>query len=126
MSRGAKFAIVFAVFFVVLFVMVLAVSLGNRLPQNSVLVLELGGQIEEIRPGGALAQLTGPGVTLMHNVLDGIEHAKTDDRITGLVVKITPLDIGWAKIEEIRARIADFRGSKKPTLCYLHGDIMGN
>jgi len=62
----------------------------------------------------------------MHNVLDAIRYAKDDSRIAGLVVKITPLEAGWAKAEEIREQILDFRKSDKPAICFLEGDIIGN
>ncbi|MGC1581343.1 MAG: signal peptide peptidase SppA, partial [Candidatus Acidiferrales bacterium] len=42
--------------------------------------------------------------------------------IKGLVVRIAPIDAGWAKLEEIHQHLLDFRASGKPSICYLGYD----
>src|SRR5574341_1376668 len=111
MTRGAKRI---WLFLAVLFVAVLVVgALSGRLQKNSVLLIELNGPIEEQRPQGLFAQLFGPRVTVLHDVTDAIDTAKNDDKIAGLVVKITNPEMGWAKIQEIRQHILAFRKSNK-------------
>ncbi len=124
MSRS--FLIVFILAAIVVVGLIFLVGADLVIHDGSALVLELGGPIEEQRPGGAIAELTGPPILVMHKVLDSIRTAKTDPRIAGLVVRITPLDAGWAKTEEIREQIIDFRKSGKPALCFLQADIVGN
>lgn len=124
MSR--PFLIVFLIGAVILAGLFFLMGEDLIIHDGSALVVQLGGAIEEQRPGGALSEIAGPPVLLMHNILDAIQHAKNDSRIAGLVVKITPLDAGWAKAEEIRDQILDFRKSSKPTICFLEGDIIGN
>jgi protease-4 len=124
MSRGARISwgIIIG-----LFVLTFVVSgLRGGIRSDSVLVIELSGPIEEQKAQGAFAQLFGPKVTLLHNVLDAIDHARDDERITGLVVKISSPSLGWAKAQEIRSRLLEFRKSAKPSVCYLHGDLLGN
>lgn len=124
MSRRKKIIfLLVALFFVAI---AFLISLGGRVPANSVLVLELGGFIEDQVPPDPWARLTGPKVTVTHDVLDAIDEASRDPRITGLVVKITPSTAGWAKVEEIRARLQEFRLSNKPNICYLSTDIVTN
>ncbi len=124
MTRGAKRI---WLFLAVLFVGVLIVSsMTGRLPKNSVLMVELNGPIEEQKPQGIFAQLFGSKVTVLHDVTDAIDTAKNDDKIVGLVVKITTPDMGWAKIQEVRAHILAFRKSNKPSVCYLHSDLVMN
>lgn len=124
MTRGAKRV---WLFLVVLFVAVVIVSaVSGRLAKNSVLLVELSGPIEEQKPQGVFAQLFGPKVTVLHDVTDAIDTARDDDKIVGLVVKITSPDAGWAKLQEIRARLLAFRKSNKPSVCYLHGDLIMN
>ena len=41
-------------------------------------------------------------------------------------MKIGPLDTGWAKLEEIRAHLIEFRNSGKPSICYLGYDGVAN
>ncbi len=124
MSRRRKIVfLLVALFFVA---MVFLISLGGRIPPNSVLVLELGGFIEDQSPPDPWARFTGPKVTVTHDVLNAIDAASRDPRIVGLVVKITPSTAGWAKLEEIRARLQEFRQSNKPNICYLAADILTN
>jgi protease IV len=105
-------------------VVMISMRISQRLPQDSVLLLELGGEIEEVRPPGVFGR--AQGVTVLHEVLDAIDTARNDSRIAGLVVKITPLATGRAKIQEIRNRLLEFRKSKKPSICYLHADAVDN
>ena len=124
MTRGAKRV---WLFLVVLFVAVVIVSaVSGRLAKNSVLLVELSGPIEEQKPQGIFAQLFGPKVTVLHDITDAIDTAREDDKIAGLVVKITSPSAGWAKLQEIRAHILAFRKSNKPSVCYLHGDLIMN
>lgn len=123
MGRRTK-RLLWLVFLVVL--VVLISSLVGRLPEKSVLVLDLDGTIEEERPAGVVAKATGPSVTVLHELASAIDTARTDDRITGLVVKIDSLDAGFGKIQELRARLLEFRKSKKPSICFLGGDLPGN
>lgn len=124
MSRS--FLIVFLIAAVVIIGLVMLIGDDLVIHDGSALVLQLGGSIEEQRPGGALGELTGPPALVMHNILNAIHTAKSDARVAGLVVKITPLDAGWAKAEEIREQILDFRKSGKPAICFLEADIVGN
>lgn len=124
MSRS--FLIVFTIAALIILGLLFMIGGDIVIHDGSALVLHLGGPIEEQRPGGALGELTGPPTLLIHNILNAIRTAKTDSRIAGLVVKITPLDAGWAKAEEIRDAILDFRKGGKPAICYLEGDIIGN
>jgi protease-4 len=124
MSRGAKIS---WLIIIGLFVVVLVVSgIRGEIRSGSVLVIELSGPIEEQKAQGAFAQLFGPKVTLLHNVNDAIDHARDDERIAGLVVKISSPSLGWAKAQEIRGRLLEFRKSAKPSVCYLHGDMLSN
>lgn len=102
-----------------------AVKISRRLPSKSVLVLEAGGAIEEQRPSGD-RPVGAPSVTLLHELTDTIDTAREDSRITGLVVKITPSDAGWAKVQEIRAHLLAFHKSGKPNICYLGEDFPDN
>ncbi|MBI3662500.1 MAG: S49 family peptidase, partial [Acidobacteria bacterium] len=124
MTRGAKKV---WLFLAVLFVAVLIVSaVSGRLAKNSVLLVDLSGPIEEQKPQGIFAQLFGGKVTVLHDVTDAIDTARNDDKIAGLVVKITTPDAGWAKLQEIRAHLLAFRKSNKPSVCYLHSDLVMN
>ena len=63
---------------------------------------------------------------VLHDYLDAIDAARGDSHIRGLVVRVAPLATGWAKLEEIRNHLIEFRKSGKPSICYLGYDGVGN
>jgi protease-4 len=126
MTWGKRRAIVIG--FLILFVAVIiwAASKPRRLASNSVLVIDAEGTIEEEPPASLFGSITGSSVPVLHDYLNAIDAARTDSRISGIVVRIAPLSTGWAKLEEIRAHLLDFRKSRKPSICYLGYDGVGN
>jgi protease-4 len=98
----------------------------TRIASNSVLVMDVDGDIQEQRPVDWLGALSGSRIPVQHDYVDSVDAAAGDPRIRGLAVRIGPLDTGWAKLEEIRAHIENFRRSGKPSICYLGYDGIGN
>jgi protease-4 len=125
MARSKGRWILLIVILFVVFLLVIS-SLASRVQRGSVLVLEVGGGIEEQKPVGAAGQLFATDITLLHNLLDAIDTARDDARITGLVLKINSLGPGWGKVRELRSHVQEFRKSKKPSVCFLNGDIIDN
>ncbi len=54
------------------------------------------------------------------DLLRKLELVRDDRNVEGLVVRIGPLEIGRARIEELRARLSEI-ASRKPVLAYLTG-----
>jgi protease-4 len=126
MTWGKRRALVIG-FLVLFFIIVIwAASKPARLPSNAVLVIDADGEINEQRTPDFLADLTGGGPPIQHDFLDAIDAARGDSHIRGLVVRVGPLATGWAKLEEIRAHLMEFRKSGKPSVCYLGYDGIGN
>jgi protease IV len=63
---------------------------------------------------------------VLHDYLDAMDTAATDSHVTGLVVRIGPLETGWAKLEEMHNHLLNFRKSGKPSICYLGYDGIQN
>ena len=126
MSWGTRRAIVIGVLILFLALIIWKASEPKRLASNSVLVIDAEGTIEEQPPVTFLGNLTGNSVPVLHDYLDAIDAARTDSRISGIVVRIAPLSTGWAKLEEIRTHLLSFRTSHKPSICYLGYDGIGN
>jgi protease-4 len=126
MTWGKRRAIVIIVLIFFVALIFWTASKPKRLASNSVLVIDAEGTIEEEPPVSFLGSLTGSSVPVLHDYLDAIDSARTDSRISGIVVRIAPLSTGWAKLEEIRAHLLTFRTSHKPSLCYLGYDGVGN
>jgi len=116
------------IFLVILAVLGVTVYLARtgRIAPDSVLQIELTGPVEEQKAFGFLGSLLGGDIVVMHNVLDAIDAAKTDSRIQGLVVKVYNPEARWAKLQEIRQHLMEFRASGKPSLCLLGGDFNPN
>lgn len=89
---------------------------------NSELVLDLSGPIVEQEPPDISNFFLGARPLVLHEINDAIDQARSDSRIRGLIVRIAPMDTGWAKLEEIHQHLLDFRSSGKPSICYLGYD----
>ncbi len=127
MTWGKRRAIVITVV-VLFFAAIIWAALRPRklLLGKSVLVMDVNGDIEDQAPLSALGALTGSTPTVLHDYVNALDSARSDSRITGLVVRIGPLSGGWAKIEELRQHLLEFRTSGKPNVCYLGYDGVGN
>jgi hypothetical protein len=69
---------------------------GSQIPEQSVLVLELGGQLEEAPPLDTLQQLSARGPALPTLLLQ-LEKAAADARVQAVLLHIRALDIGRAR-----------------------------
>ena len=87
---------------------------------NSVLVLRLQGDIPEKHPLElpAIFGQGGGGLTIA-NVWMALRKAAADSRIKAVVLEPEDLSIGWARLEELRADVEQFRKSGKPVFAYL-------
>ncbi len=95
-----------------------AVFLVGRLrrvtiPPGSHVVLTIGGSYVDAPPQDWIGRLVGSRRHGLIDLLTTIRKAQADTRIAGLVVRITPLDCGWAKIQDIRDALAAFRRAGK-------------
>jgi protease IV len=128
MTWGKRRAIVIGVLILALIILAWATSkpAAIRIPTNGVLVINASGEIEEQREPDIFSALNGTTPIVLHDYLDSIDTAATDSHITGLVVRIGPLETGWAKLEEIRTHLLNFRKSGKPSICYLGYDGIQN
>ena len=101
--------------------MLLLVGLTVRAPDiasNSTLVLRVPGDIPEMEPGGVFGPFI-EGSPTVRSYVEMLRRAKTDKRITSLIVKPTGAGGLWGKVQEVRDAVADFRRSGKPTIAYL-------
>src|SRR6267378_2885094 len=86
---------------------------------NSVLALSVSGPLPDYVPEDPLRRLfRGPEQSLT-NLLLQFQKAKADKRISAILLDIDGSGAGWAKSEEIRDAIADFRSAGKPVYAYM-------
>lgn len=86
---------------------------------NSVLALRIGGSLPDYVAEDPVRRLLGGSDNSLADLLMQIRKAKVDKRIGAVLVEIHPSDAGWAKADEIRDAIADYRTSGKPIYAYM-------
>ena len=124
-GRGVRFVLVFigfAVFvsFAGIVLMYLLVSRGPVVPAAATLVLRPGGELQEVIPDDVVGQLFGGEVSTVHGFVEGLQKAKRDPRIKSVLLMPSSLSSPyWAKVQEMRDAVTDFRQSGKTVVAFL-------
>ncbi len=111
--------LVFVFVFLVFFALMRFRERPPEISANSVLVLHLSGDLPEKAPVEIPFLSQGPGLTVS-NVWMAFRKAAADSHIKAIVFEPESLGVGWAKLEELRHDIEEFRKSGKPVFAYLH------
>lgn len=92
---------------------------SGAIEEKSVLRLKLGGPIPEyVRQTGFDELFGGSPVTVRQHVFN-LEKAAKDDRIKGVLLELEPLEgTGWAKVEELRDALVEFKKSGKFVIAF--------
>jgi protease-4 len=85
---------------------------------NSTLVLKIGGDLQEIPPGGVIGQFFEAPPTV-RSLVETLRKAKVDKRISSVVIRPSGAAALWGKVQEVRDAITDFRRSGKLAIGYL-------
>lgn len=89
--------------------------------ENSVLVLNLSGQLSERSDNNFLSQLQGPQVNSLglDNMIEGIKKAKDNDNIKGIYIEagVFAAD-SYASTQALRNALLDFKKSRKWIIAY--------
>src|SRR5207237_2357025 len=110
-----------ALIVVVCVAIVVSALRGNRplIRDNSVLALKISGPLPDYVPDDPFRRIFGAQPQSLSSLLTQFRKAKTDKRISAIMLDIDMSDAGWAKSEEIRGAIEDFRASGKPVYAYM-------
>jgi protease-4 len=91
-----------------------------RIPSRAALVLRPDGELPELPPDGVVGQFVARGDDSLHALVTALRRAKTDPRITSVVVIPGSLDSPyWGRLQELRDAVLDFRQSGKPVTAFL-------
>ncbi|MEG2150595.1 MAG: S49 family peptidase, partial [Bacteroidaceae bacterium] len=95
----------------------------TQVKDNSILFLDLNGELLERTEDNPLKQFVGESFASygLDDVLASIEKAKNNDKIKGIYIQTTSLGSSFASIEEIRNALLDFKKSGKFIVAY--GDV---
>jgi len=122
-----RFTIIFTILGFALFVsmagfllLYLAVGREPAVAANSTLVLKVGGDLAEVAPANVVGYLRGSKAVTVRGIVDNLRKAKADARVSSLLLKPTGFESPyWAKVQEIRDAVLDFKKSGKPVYAYV-------
>lgn len=88
--------------------------------ENSILVIDFNGSLNERSVNNPLDQLMGNALTSygLDDVLSSIRKAKDNENIEGIYFHPTDLTTSYASLEEIRKALVDFKESGKWIIAY--------
>jgi protease-4 len=107
---------------IVLAVEILAITVSyfsRRIQPNTVLTVRLEGEIEEQPPQDPLSEAFFGARTTVTDVVQALDRAEADPRITGIEVRVGESTLGMAKIQEIHQKIREFNRKGKFSVAYL-------
>ncbi|MEJ7617259.1 MAG: signal peptide peptidase SppA [Pyrinomonadaceae bacterium] len=129
MTRSRKIALVISGLLLMLLVIGVAllalVYLAFRdgepdVANNSVLVLQVKGSLPDYAAQDPIAtRFFGASDLSLTELLLQFKKAKVDKRISAILLEIDSSGAGWAKADEIRDAIAEFRKSNKPVYAFM-------
>jgi protease-4 len=100
--------------------MYLAASSGPAVPGKATLVLRPGGELQELVSDDVVGQVLGRDNNTVRSYVDTLRAAARDDRITSVLLVPSTLSLPyWAKVQELRDAVIEFRKSGKPVLAFL-------
>jgi protease IV len=89
-------------------------------PANATLVLRVGGSLSELAPNDVYGYLRGSKAPTVRSLVENLRKAKVDSRVRAVLLKPTGFESPfWAKVQEVRDAVLDFRKSGKPIYAYL-------
>ena len=116
---AAQVVLTFSVVFIA--VMIGTTMMGGaaqkaEVPLHACLVQEIPLEVLEYAPPQPLPFVRQAVTHTM--ILENLEKARKDPKIERVVLKLETPEIGWGKMQEIRARIAQLREAHKPVYAY--------
>jgi protease-4 len=114
------------IFLAILVVLVVAgIVVARREPRiapGSYLVVDIGGSYTEAPPAGLVNQLVGSHQPILTDLLLELRKATVDARLQGVIVKIRPIDMDFAQVQEIRGALQAFKAAGKRVVAWVSGE----
>jgi protease-4 len=95
--------------------------------QNSVLTIKLSGTIPDRAPQNPLAELfpfAAKKRVDKAKLRDNLRKARSDSRISGVLLEMQPLSDGWASLQEVHSIVKSFADSSEKFI-YAYGSDVG-
>jgi len=98
---------------------IIVAALSKRISPHTVLTVRIEGEIPEQAPRNPFAELVAGRETTFTDIVEGLERARTDPRITGVEMHITESGMNMAKLQDLRGRIQELNRAGKFSVAYL-------
>ncbi len=92
--------------------------LKSRVPARALLEVNLEGGLLERLPDDPVAKVTLRGRPTLRSIVDALEKAGDDPKVTGLVATLGGGPLGTAQAQEIRDAVIAFRAKKKTAVAF--------
>lgn len=124
MKKGKYVLIIFLIFFFLLLITIVSfiyyeIGRPPAVKPYSYLEFNLAGEIVERATPNFFMSLIGQEPLSMYGIWMNIRKAKKDNRIKCILLHLGYLECNWAKINELRQAILDFRKSGKKVYAYI-------
>lgn len=119
MKKGTYVLIIFLIFFFIILATIVSFiyfEFGRppAIKARSYLEVKLSGELQEkAAPDFLMSMFMGRKPLSMYDIWMNVQKAKVDRRIKGLILRLGYIQCDWAKINELREIILDFRKSGK-------------
>ena len=88
---------------------------AQQIPSRKYVELSIKGPLAEVRPTFVFS----PSIKTLRSITKQIDKIRKDGEVTGVLLKIEGLGIGWAKLQELRDKIIQLRSSGIEVISYL-------
>ncbi len=89
-----------------------------KVDEASFLEVDLSGALSDVAATPSLFGDPNDFPPTTSEIATAIRHAATDERITGLYLKLDGVNGGWASFQELRGAVEAFEGAGKPCVAY--------
>jgi protease-4 len=119
MKRGTYVLIIFMIFFFLIIISLASffyLEFGRQpsVKSHSYLEIKLSGSLDEKSSPDFIMSFIGMSPPLsMYDIWSNFQKAKIDRRISAILLRMGYLQCGWAKVNELRELVLDFRKSGK-------------
>ena len=122
---GIIVGVIVAVLGIVIITLAIGRAFSSKQPvvaANGVLVLSLEGALPESSPVDLpIPFVQGQSQPTVRDVWTSLHAAATDNRIKAILLQPRNVQAGWAKLQEVRRDLVDFKRSGKPVYALLQG-----
>lgn len=118
-TLGKIFLVLIALVMLLTVVLIVIGHLSNRIQPKTVLTLRVEGEVKSRPAQDELTELLAGSRISVPDIIEALDRAGSDPRITGLELRVGESTMGIAAIQEVRQKIREFNRKGKFSVAYL-------